>query len=546
MNCAVTMADSIVEYFGGDSEGHRCGYCKSPNTNFSHGMWAHRMTCLDYQDLIDRGWRRSGKYVYKPTMKKLCCPMYTIKCDAVAFQPSKSQKKVLKKMTKFLTIPKTGPSSSHDKETVPSESLNSTMGHFVEPSPGKLPSFTLSKSHFAGKNRSGEKQLPKDSPSPSFSGERTSNPVEVKTGSTKGKTPRVGPDPTKPPCEKAKVLRLERKKQKLALAKEKGISELESILKTPKGSVTKSLEDLIMDRLPNQLPVHDLQIKLVLSDPSDVEFQQSFPKTAELFFKYQRVIHKDPPEKCTQKRVKLVRVSMESKEFQATFQQTHELFAKYQIAIHHDSIADCTEREFKRFLVDSPLQHYTGPGSPPMGFGSFHQQYFIDGKLVAVGVIDILPRCVSSVYFFYDPDFSFLSPGVYSALRELHFTRSLQRTTPSIKSYYMGFYIHSCPKMKYKGRYNPSYLVCPESYEWIPIEQCIPKLDCSGYVRLDDSNREPPKGSIENVVVLFNYEAMRYRIYQLISRARDSEEVQEYAELVGPVVASRMLLYRSD
>ena len=31
------MADSIVEYFGGDSEGHRCGYCKSPNTNFSHG-----------------------------------------------------------------------------------------------------------------------------------------------------------------------------------------------------------------------------------------------------------------------------------------------------------------------------------------------------------------------------------------------------------------------------------------------------------------------------------------------------------------------------
>ncbi|XP_067048809.1 arginyl-tRNA--protein transferase 1-like isoform X2 [Acropora muricata] len=504
MNC-IAMADSIVEYFGGDSDGHRCGYCKSPNTNFSHGMWAHRMTCLDYQDLIDRGWRRSGKYVYKPTMKKLCCPMYTIKCDAVAFQPSKSQKKVLKKMTKFLTIPKTGPSSSHDKDTVPSESLDSTMEHFVEPSPGKLPSFTLSKSHFAGKNSSGERQLPKESASPSFSGERTSNPVEAKTGSKKGKTPApgVGPDPTKPPCEKAKVLRLERKKQKLALAKEKGISELESILKTPKASATKSLEDLIMDRLPNQLPVHDLQIKLVLSDPNDVEFQQSFPKTAELFFKYQRVIHKDPPEKCTQKR-------------------------------------------FKRFLVDSPLQHYTGPGSPPMGFGSFHQQYFIDGKLVAVGVIDILPRCVSSVYFFYDPDFSFLSPGVYSALRELHFTRSLQRTTPSIKSYYMGFYIHSCPKMKYKGRYNPSYLVCPESYEWIPIEQCIPKLDYSRYARLDDSNREPPKGSIVNVVVLFKRETMSYRMYQLISRARDSEEVQEYAELVGPVVASRMLLYRSD
>ena len=42
------------------------------------------------------------------------------------------------------------------------------------------------------------------------------------------------------------------------------ISELESILKTPKASATKSLEDLIMDRLPNQLPVHDLQVMLMI------------------------------------------------------------------------------------------------------------------------------------------------------------------------------------------------------------------------------------------------------------------------------------------
>ena len=41
----------------------------------------------------------------------------------------------------------------------------------------------------------------------------------------------------------------------------------------------------------------------------------------------------------------------------------------------------------------------------------------MDGKLIAVGVLDILPQCVSSVYFYYDTDYSFLSPGVYSALR---------------------------------------------------------------------------------------------------------------------------------
>lgn len=51
------------------------------------------------------------------------------------------------------------------------------------------------------------------------------------------------------------------------------------------------------------------------------------------------------------------------------------------------------------------------------GFGSFHQQYLLDGKIIAVGVIDILPHCISSKYYYYDPDYSFLSLGVYSALK---------------------------------------------------------------------------------------------------------------------------------
>ena len=36
-----------------------------------------------------------------------------------------------------------------------------------------------------------------------------------------------------------------------------------------------------------------------------------------------------------------------------------------------------------------------------------------------------------------------------------------------------------------------------------------------------------------------------WQIYAVISRANDQQEVQEYAELVGPVVSSRMLLFRS-
>ena len=52
-----------------------------------------------------------------------------------------------------------------------------------------------------------------------------------------------------------------------------------------------------------------------------------------------------------------------------------------------------------------------------ISYGSFHQQYWLDEKLIAVTALDILPSCVSSVYFFYDPEYRFLSLGTYAFLR---------------------------------------------------------------------------------------------------------------------------------
>lgn len=58
-----------------------------------------------------------------------------------------------------------------------------------------------------------------------------------------------------------------------------------------------------------------------------------------------------------------------------------------------------------------------------------------------------------------------------------------------LKYYYMGFYIHSCQKMRYKAGIKPSKLLCPETYVWCDIDKCLPKLDESKYSRLnDDSN----------------------------------------------------------
>lgn len=37
------------------------------------------MTPALYQDLIDRGWRRSGTYLYKPDNVHTCCPQIPIR-----------------------------------------------------------------------------------------------------------------------------------------------------------------------------------------------------------------------------------------------------------------------------------------------------------------------------------------------------------------------------------------------------------------------------------------------------------------------------------
>jgi Arginine-tRNA-protein transferase, C terminus len=51
------------------------------------------------------------------------------------------------------------------------------------------------------------------------------------------------------------------------------------------------------------------------------------------------------------------------------------------------------------------------PNHLPTSYGSYHQLYRLDGQLIAIGVLDILPSCVSSVYFIYDQTWEEFSLG---------------------------------------------------------------------------------------------------------------------------------------
>lgn len=161
--------------------------------------------------------------------------------------------------------------------------------------------------------------------------------------------------------------------------------------------------------------------------------------------------------------------------------EKYELFNNYQQNVHKEAPSAISQSGFRRFLCDSPLHQETREvNGKTMLLGSYHQCYRLDGRLIAMGVLDLLPHCVSGVYFVYHSDFEQWQFGKLSALREA--ALALQG---GYEYYYMGYYIHSCTKMRYKGDYKPQYVLDPETYEWNPLEgELRALLDKKAYVSL--------------------------------------------------------------
>lgn len=116
----------------------------------------------------------------------------------------------------------------------------------------------------------------------------------------------------------------------------------------------------------------------------------------------------------------------------------------------------------------------TGSSSSEIKCGLYHQHYRLGDMLIAVGVVDILPAGLSSVYLFYHPTFShdLIALGKYAILKEIEYARD----TLKLPYYYLGYYIESCQKMRYKAEYKPSQLLCPKYYQWVDATVAIAKL----------------------------------------------------------------------
>ncbi|KXS97643.1 hypothetical protein AC579_1166 [Pseudocercospora musae] len=295
-------------YHSGD-----CGYCKAAHSNQptpdSRASYYARTTTLTpehYQQLMDRGWRRSGSLLYIPDASRSCCPHYTIRLLASEFKPSRDQRQAINRWNHYVT---------------------------------------------------GESYL-----------------QEISKSFPKTKE--------------------EKKRQNEAFNLLSSVHEAES-----------------SNLKPGIHPDHALEVTL-------------------------------EPDEFTEEKFKL--------------------FDNYQRHVHHDQDDDITRSGFKRFLCDSPLVRRVDAHGKRLG--SYHQCYRLDGRLIAMAVLDLLPHAVSGVYFLYHSDFEKWSFGKLSALRE-----AALALEDDYDYYYMGYYIHSCRKMRYKGDYKPQHVLDLNNMQWFPL-----------------------------------------------------------------------------
>lgn len=430
--------NSVVEYFGHGA--NFCGYCKSkdPEGRRSYDMKAYSLKAKHYQKLLDQGWRRSGDYCYNPINSKTCCPNYPISCKALDFNLTRSQRRCIANVNSFLIH-----GDTNNKQTSIDYDKSSTFANDSSPPDSKAGRKIKMFEEYKASSKLRDIRF-------------------VKSCERKVKLYNIS-------LEEAVERTQERNRRRHFVSK----SSLEDYLYPQTSALSTNTSDIT--------PKHNLVIKLLHVDSNKAKalIQDEY----EVISKYQQAIHNEGPEEWSLSRFSdfliktpLIVEQIKNYKFSTTDSSNDTLVS--------NSYTD----ESKYILVKPP--------ELPTCYGTYHCVYLLDDKLIAVGVLDILTKCVTTVYFFYDPEYKHLNLGIYSALVEISLVRQMAKSYVGLEKenklvhYYLGFYVHECKKMHYKTRFRPSYLLCSETCKYIPTQECLKKLIGTKYARFGPNPSE--------------------------------------------------------
>lgn len=127
--------------------------------------------------------------------------------------------------------------------------------------------------------------------------------------------------------------------------------------------------------------------------------------------------------------------------------EKHDVYRRY-LDDQHDGSMSRDYESFVSFLYDSPIE-------------AREFRYYLGTRLVGVGIADVCPNGLSSVYMYFDPDYRKRSLGTFSAVWEVGHCRR-----EGLSYYYFGYYVASCSAMSYKARFRPNEVLVG-SDRWI-------------------------------------------------------------------------------
>ena len=479
------------------NEWSKCAYCDNPKGDRYDYFYCTSMPFALLEDLMEHGWWRTGQVMFKPRFKEVCCPGYAMRMQAATFVPSKSHRRTIRRWTTFLT---SGDPRWEQRE----KSQTVAISGAVEAETDGLVHAAVTTSCGAGIEGLVRTDTGGRTVEGSGSGgctmdvsgsELNESGVKHSARQRKAVTPGKGADPNKPPCKKAKQLRAERRCQKLAVhGADDGNCQRSPAIAPPR----KTLQELLSSHKPSacQRSLHTLQVKLLSCNPRDPQLNHTLPKAYQIYDKFQRVVH---PGK--------VRFSSLS--------------------------------EFEWGFFNSSIR--TPPGHV---LGTYHMHYYLDGELLMISILDILPTYVVSIYFIYDPDIRFMTPGIYTCLCELELVQDLQQRYPNLTYYALGYYNHFSPKVSYKRQFGPQELLCNETDTFVPLSTSIPKLVIKPYIQLADESipeKEGRTAPMDNLVIDAYMGPTRFGALRHHEREYYRKHLRDFIAEAGSTTAHKFL-----
>ncbi len=156
-----------------------------------------------------------------------------------------------------------------------------------------------------------------------------------------------------------------------------------------------------------------------------------------------------------------LRIDAENFQFTKSVRRTFKKNKKTTLILQKPSISTHHMRLYEKYhkFMEKKKGWRYHPISPALynelyvqGHGNFGKEvlYFIDFRLVGVDLIDICEDGISSIYFYYDPDYANLSLGRYSIYQQILMARKY-----NLKWIYLGYYVKNSNSLSYKAQYTP-------------------------------------------------------------------------------------------